>query len=183
MKYIIEHIELEMYEWCVIEYRHISKTVGKENLIFTNIKKGKEKLAGLGEIKEEPVNQLSLKNACLMEMDGKKTLGSKDKFDYLVFGGILGDHPPQGRTLKHFKDWKGEKRNLGTVQMSTDNAVMASKLIVEGAEFSKLNFKDEIEIPIEEGQSVIFPFRYLMINGKPFISDELVEYLKKTNEF
>jgi len=183
MKFIIEHLEPELYDWCLIEYRHISKAVGKDNLIFTNIKKGKDKLAGLGEVKEESVNNMNLKNACLMEMDGKQTLSSKDKFDSLVFGGILGDHPPQGRTLKHFKNWKGDKRNLGTEQMSTDNAVMVSKLIVDGADFSKLKFQDEIEIPIEEGQSVIFPFRYLIINRKPFISEELIEYLKKTEEF
>jgi len=183
MKYIIEHLEPEMYEWCVIEYRHISKAVGKENLIFTNIKEGKEKLEDLGEVKEESVNKLNLKNACLMEMDAENALSKSDKFGYLIFGGILGDHPPQGRTIKHFQNWKNEKRNLGKEQMSTDNAVMVSKLISEGNELSKLKFKDEIEIPIEEGQSVIFPFRYLIINRKPFVSEELVEYLKKTDEF
>jgi ribosome biogenesis SPOUT family RNA methylase Rps3 len=118
-----------------------------------------------------------------MEMDAEKPLNKSDKFDYIVFGGILGDHPPQGRTIKHFAGWKHEKRNLGKEQMSTDNAVMVSKLISEGNELSKLKFKDEIEIPVEEGQSVIFPFRYLIINGKPFVSEELVEYLKKTDEF
>jgi len=40
--YIIEHLEPKLFPWCMIEYKHISKTVGKSNLWFTNIKqKGK----------------------------------------------------------------------------------------------------------------------------------------------
>ena len=46
MKFIIEHLEPELYDWCLIEYEHISKIVGKENLIFTNINK-KYKNTGL----------------------------------------------------------------------------------------------------------------------------------------
>ena len=35
MKFIIEHLEDEVWEWCILEYRHMSEFVGKENLIFT----------------------------------------------------------------------------------------------------------------------------------------------------
>ncbi len=42
MKYIIEHLEPELFEWCLIEYEHISKLVNEDNLIFTNIKKQKD---------------------------------------------------------------------------------------------------------------------------------------------
>src|SRR3989344_4588506 len=37
--YIIEHLEQKLWPWCVIEYKHISKIAGKNNLWFTNIKK------------------------------------------------------------------------------------------------------------------------------------------------
>ena len=39
MKFIIEHLEKKLFEWCLIEYEHISKIVGKNNLIITNVKK------------------------------------------------------------------------------------------------------------------------------------------------
>ena len=43
--YIIEHLEPELYEWCLIEYKEISKIAGKENLWFSNINpKDKKKL-------------------------------------------------------------------------------------------------------------------------------------------
>src|SRR3989344_3965037 len=38
MKYIIEHTENKIYDWCCIEYKHISKLVGRNNLIFKNLK-------------------------------------------------------------------------------------------------------------------------------------------------
>ncbi|MBW3011979.1 hypothetical protein KY311_02255 [Candidatus Woesearchaeota archaeon] len=183
MKYVIEHLEPELYEWCIIEYRHISETVGKENLIFTNVKKDKEKLEPYGDVKEQSAQELNLSNPCLLDMDAEKQLSKDDDFDYLVFGGILGDHPPQQRTMKHFSAWKKETRNLGDKQMSTDTAVKVAKLIADGADFNELKFQDEIEIPTAEGESVIFPFRYLIIENKPFISKELIEYLKKKQDF
>ncbi len=44
MKFIIEHLEPELYPWCLIEYKHISKIVGKNNLIYTNINKEYKKI-------------------------------------------------------------------------------------------------------------------------------------------
>ena len=37
---------------------------------------------------------------CLLDLRGEKELGPEDSpvFDYVVFGGILGDHPPRDRT-------------------------------------------------------------------------------------
>ena len=49
MKFIIEHLENEVYEWCLIEYENMSKVVGKENLIFT--KTSSSKLKNLVKLK------------------------------------------------------------------------------------------------------------------------------------
>ena len=72
-----------------------------------------------------------------------------------------------------------ETRNLGKEQMPTDNAVYAAKLIAEGKRFEDIKFIDTIEIDIQKGLSVELPFRYVNINGKPLISEKLVEFLKK----
>ena len=42
MIYIIEHLEPKLWEWCILEYEHISQTVGKDNLWFTNIRDKEE---------------------------------------------------------------------------------------------------------------------------------------------
>lgn len=184
MKVIIEHLEKEISEWCFEEYKRISQIAGKENLIFTNVKKESHKIANFGEIKKESVLDLELKNSCLLDPWAKETLTCSEakKFDYFIFGGILGDNPPRKRTQK-LELLDCEKRNLGEKQMSTDTAVETVKIIIEGKELDKINFIDEPEIEIQKNESVILPYRYISENEKPKMSKEIMKILKRENEF
>jgi len=186
MKYIIEHLEPRLYKWCILEYKHISEIVRKNNLIFTNIKSGSDKLKGLGKIYRESIKELDLKRVCILDPFAEKILSFKDKekFDYLVFGGILGDFPMKKRTKKELSDKMNvEKRNLGKKQMSTDTAVYVAKGIIEGKKLEDFKFQDEIEVEIKEGESVILPFRYVVEKGKPILPKGFVEFLKKRKQF
>ncbi|MBI2654904.1 hypothetical protein HYX06_00575 [Candidatus Woesearchaeota archaeon] len=192
MKFIVEHLEPELYEWCLIEYGHISEIAGKENLIFTNIKnkKGGDKLKKYGTVYEKGISELNLNRICVLSQYASKTLAANDKnkFEYFVFGGILGDNPAKKRTDMIIKNLKNKKikfneRNLGSRQMPTDNAVYAAKKVLEGGKLSDLKFADELEIQINENESVILPFRYVVDNNKSIISKKLVEHLRKREEF
>lgn len=180
MKFIIEHLEPEVSEWCFIEYKHISRIIGKSNLIFTNI--FLEKLKKLGEVRKESVVSLNLNNVCVLDPSAKETLKPEDKFDYYVFGGILGDYPAQKRTkrLLSSKLKNVSLRNLSEKQMSTDTAVFVTKKILDGIE--DLKFIDEPEIVLKKGEieeRIKLPYRYVLKNNKPLIEKELIEYLKK----
>ncbi|MBW2977280.1 hypothetical protein KY331_00390 [Candidatus Woesearchaeota archaeon] len=182
MKYIIEHLEPELHEWCLLEYKHISEIVGKNNLIFTNVKDGADNLEGLGKVRKESIKELNFKRICILDPFAEKTLSNQDKekFDYLIFGGILGDYPMKKRTKAELSDKMDvEKRNIGKEQMSTDTAVYVVKGIIEGKKLEDFEFKDEIEIEIGEGESIQLPFRYVIINGKPLLPKGLIEHLKK----
>src|SRR3989344_7680674 len=186
MKYIIEHLEAELYPWCLIEYEQMSKYAGKKNLLFTKVpKKDHTKLKKYGEVLEKSVLELNLPKACLLDPKAKKILTPSDakKFDYCIFGGILGDHPEQGRTEKYLtsKLKNGEIRNLEKKQMSTDTAVIVTDLIIKGTPYEKLTFKDEPEVILNKGvidESVVLPYRYLIKDGKLVISKKLLAYLK-----
>jgi len=191
-KFIIEHLEAELYEWCLIEYKHISEIVGKENLIFTNIKNPQDavKLKKLGAVFEKNISELKFQDICVLSQYSKETLATNDKtkFKYFVFGGILGDNPAKKRTNDIIDELKKakinfEERNLGNVQMPTDNAVYAAKKILNGSKLSDLKFIDEVEIEINENESVTLPFRYIIDNNKLIISEKLVEHLRKRKEF
>ncbi len=192
MKFIIEHLEPKLYDWCLIEYEHISKIVGKNNLIFTNVNNKKEpnKLKKYGVIYNKSISELNLNNLCILSQYSKKTLKSTDKnnFEYFVFGGILGDNPAKKRTnilinkLKHSKV-KFQTRNLGSKQMPTDTAVFVAKKILDGKKLSDFKFVDELEIEINENESVVLPFRYVVDNNKVIINEKLVEYLRRRKEF
>lgn len=181
MKYIIELIS-PLSEWALIEYRHISKIVGKANLIFTNCPS--RMLKSLGKIQEQSITKLLQKNKtyCLLDPRAKIQLSPKDNFDFYIFGGILGDYPPQDRTQILSKKLKCAKRNLGKLQMSTDTAVLTAKTIVKDKiPYNKIQFIDSPRITIKSGfieESVILPYRYVKKGDKSVISPELVRYVK-----
>ena len=96
--FIIEHLEPRVYKWCRIEYAHISSFVGKKNLFFTNTKSAV--LRKLGKVNPKSVRKLHLEKACILDPEAKQTLTPSlaKKFNYFIFGGILGDDPPKERT-------------------------------------------------------------------------------------
>ena len=188
--YIIEHLEGRLWDWCLIEYKHISSFVGKDNLWITNVKrksKNTQILEQYAKVLKESVTQLNLSKVCVLDPEAPQTLTAPDaqKYAYFVFGGILGDDPPRKRTEPELtqKMKNIEVRNLGQKQMSTDNAVYVTQEIVKGQELKNLIFQDTIEIATGKGESVILPYHYRLLNGKPFLSSELVQYLIKKKGF
>ncbi len=193
MKFVIEHLEKRVWPWCLIEYESIKDIVGKEKLIFTNIKRRNKNLEKLGKCFKERFFKIVLekninpKKVCVFDPQAKKTISPNEakEFDYFVFGGILGDHPPKKRTKKELSPTlKGcIFRNLGKKQFPTDNAVLVVKKIIEGKKFKDLNFKDKLEIKINEIESVELPFRYMIEEEKPFIREKLLNYIKRKRKF
>ena len=181
--FIIEHLEPRLYKWCIMEYKHISAVVGKQNLWFTNVKSGA--LGSYGRAINQSVAGLNLKNACVLDPEAEKILCPGERFDYYIFGGILGDSPPQKRTkpglTARLKDCAA--RNIGNAQMSTDNAVYVVNQIAKGIPLHKLKFQDGLEIRVGKGESVILPYRYVLVQGKPLICRELKEHLKRRRVF
>ena len=181
--YIIEHLEQKLWEWCRIEYAHISEIVGREHCWFTSVSSAK--LASLGKVFPKSVTTLLLTKVCVLDPEAPVLLTPQDAqgFDYFIFGGILGNDPPEKRTKKELTlrfPYPVECRNIGPKQMSTDNAVAVVKEIFSGKKFAALSFQDGIEIDLKEGESIQFPYRYLLVNGRPLVSKELREYLRKT---
>ena len=192
MKFVIEHLEPELYKWCLIEYEHISKIIGKSNLIFTNMKNKKDikTLEKYGAVYEKSVSELKFGRICVLSQYSKKELAANDKnnFQYFVFGGILGDNPSKKRTntiinLLIKSKIKFETRNLGNKQMPTDVAVYVAKKILEGKKLEDFKFIDEVEVEINDNESVNLPFRYVINGNKLVINQKLVDYLRKRKEF
>jgi ribosome biogenesis SPOUT family RNA methylase Rps3 len=186
--YIIEHLEPRIYKWCLIEYKNISRIVGKDNLWFTNIKRKNKNLESLGKVIKESVSELNLKNACVLDPEAPKLLNPEEtkSFDYFIFGGILGDSPPKKRTTPELtsKIKNAEARNIGKEQFSTDNAVLVVKEIAENHKrFDEIKFIDTLTIKINDVESIDLPYRYPIVKDKPQISEELVKFLKRKRGF
>jgi ribosome biogenesis SPOUT family RNA methylase Rps3 len=185
MKYIIEHLDKRLYLWNEIEYKHASKIVGRNNIIFTNLnKKQQEKLSAFGAVKREKAEDLGLAKVCILDPLAKETLEPKDakQFDYLVIGGLLGDFKIDGKTKK-LLTFKAERRNLGKKEMPTDTAVLAAKMIVDGMPLEKIRFQDGISIDLREGEAIDLDYRYILKDGKPILAPGFVDFLKKRKTF
>lgn len=185
--YIIEHLEPELWEWCLIEYKHISEHVGRDNLWFTNIKKKDiSKLENYGKVFTESVRAIKIDKACILDPESPTILTPQDskQFDYFVFGGILGDHPPRKRTEVELTAFLPglPTRNIGKEQLSTDNAVFVVSEIVNGKEFKDMKFQQGTEIEIDDIQSTILPFSYPIVDGKPHMSQDLIKYIIKKDK-
>ncbi|MFH1711561.1 MAG: SAM-dependent methyltransferase [Nanoarchaeota archaeon] len=182
--YIIEHLEPKLGRWVLIEYKHISKIIGKRNLWFTNIKHRSKKLERLGKCFSQSVKDMKLEKACILDPEAKQLLTPSEskRFNYFIFGGILGDYPPKKRTKKELTNqlnFKAKARNIGKKQMSTDNAIYTVSQIAKGKKFKDLEFKYNLSLKMNKYLTLELPYLYNIVKGKPLISKELVTFLKR----
>ena len=185
LTFVIEHLETEMGKWLLFEYEHASEIVGKNNLLFTNVKKENEKLAfsKLGAVEEKSAAEIFNPEKVIV-LDPKAELPLKHE-DFagkkaVIIGGILGDHPPKGRTSKLLtKNFpKATVRNIGRAQFTIDGAVYVAKLISEGTPPEKIPAKKGLSIKLNEYMEVHLPYAYPLKDGRPVISQKLIAYLR-----
>jgi len=182
--FVIEHLEPEIGRWLCIEYAHASTIVGRDKLIFTNIKNKTDMqiLSELGTVKEESFAEL-FKPADIIILDprAKEILKSEDFRDKraVIVGGILGDHPPRGRTRKLITSRVPDAiaRNIGKGQFSIDGAIYIAKMVYEGVRLEDIPIKRGIHIRLDERAEIYLPYVYPIRDGKPLISEELIKYL------
>jgi len=197
MKYVMEHMEEELFEWSALEYSHFVHQVGADKALITNLDVGKlspreqgilsrvphpipshvilkESVRDLGFIRENPAR------VCLLDEKGHEVLSPTDAdlFDYVVFGGILGDDPPKDDS-KVLRDLEFTCRNLEAEQMTMDTAAIVSYRILEGkTPISSLSFISRPDFNISKNESVNIPFRYLASDhdpAKPLVAPGIVK--------
>ncbi|CAG8469275.1 9829_t:CDS:2 [Cetraspora pellucida] len=208
-KYVIEHMEDNLHEWCILEYCHISTFIPTSNLYFTNISKDTE--STLLDIKSlqganfftNHIIDLNLKKdkICLLDPSAKDILKPEDGnyFEYFLFGGILGDDPPRDRTCE-LRKHGFQTRSLGDLQMTTDTAINVTKRVIEDrVVIDQIPYIDFPEIKLSIKESVVMPFRYITIphpnkstlqtttdelklNLVPLLPEGMIELLKKDGD-
>ena len=183
--FVIEHLEPRLSEWVLIEYEHASMIVGRENLAFTNVKRGFKALERLGKVYRESVVELfDREDIIVLDPKAEELLEPSD-FDHVravVVGGILGDHPPKGRTFKLItsKMKRARARSLGDCQFSIDGAVYMALKVASGVRLSEIPVAKSLTLKCGDLE-IHLPFCYPLVNGKPVISPKLIDYLLRTD--
>jgi len=184
---IIEHLEEGITPWILLEYRHISRFYGSECVIFTNMP---AKYHGIirkyGTPLEESIvdiigrNAIKAEDVIILDPSSPKelTYDILSKARYVVIGGILGDHPPKKRTWEYISSRLGHVAayNIGKGQYSIDGAVYYIYYMYVNKSMDGYKYVDGLALETPSG-IIHLPFRYPMVDGKPFISEELVYYI------
>lgn len=181
---VISHHEEGVSEWLSFEYKHAAELWG--DTVFTNVRtiEEKERLAILGRCFEDGfAHYLKGKRYIVLDPLAAEPLKTEDFADAsaVVVGGILGYEKPKGRT-KELITSKAEDaivRNLGRKQLSIDTAALVGKMISLGSSLDEIEITDSVEIQIDEGESVVLPYGYVVVEEKVIITPGLVEYLSK----
>jgi len=183
---VIEHLEDVVSPWLFYEYKHSAEIYPK--LLITNVKDTLERI-----VLSEYCNVISLsivdipfKKVIVLDPLAEKPLTQNDfKDSVVVVGGILGNHPPQGRTKELLSSkLECETRTLGEGQFPIDSAVYIASMIKKGKSIDSIDFVEgfQIKIPGEYERIIELPYRYPIVNGKVFISEELLKYIKEELE-
>jgi ribosome biogenesis SPOUT family RNA methylase Rps3 len=184
IKFIIEVCEPFISNWLLLEIKHSSIIVGKDKLLITNVKENYvQYLSKYGNVSSSSIIDLKDLHDKIIILDplADLTLTPEEASNHmLVIGGILGDDPPRGRTFKYItsKLPNCKARNLGKKQFSIDGAIYIAKLINEGKKMEEIPIMENLVIKVDEFHEIILPYVYPLVNNKPLISDELIEYLK-----
>ncbi|MHC1637022.1 MAG: hypothetical protein ACXQTU_02500 [Candidatus Nezhaarchaeales archaeon] len=183
--YVIEHLEPRLSRWVLIEYEHASIIIGKENLAFTNVVRGAKRLQRLGRVYEKSAVKLfDNEETIVLDPKADKLLEPSDFEDakVVVIGGILGDHPPRGRTfsLLTSKMKKAKARSLGDCQFSIDGSIYMAFKVSQGLRLSDIPIARSLTLKCGSLE-IHLPFCYPLVNGKPVISPKLLDYLLETD--
>jgi len=182
--FVIEHLEPEIGKWLLFEYEHASEIAGKNRLMFTNIKKEEWRrlLSRFGMVEEKSAAQI-FNHEKVIVLDPKAELPlTPEDFagkEAVIVGGILGDHPPKGRTRKLLTTRfpKAAARNIGKSQFSIDGAVYVARLVSEGKPLEAIPVQRGLSLKLNQYGEVYLPYAYPLQDGKPVISKKLVAYL------
>lgn len=184
-------------EWVILEYSQIIRDVGRENLILTSLPESTteadipQQLKDLGLIwtTDECVTidgGLKKDSVCLLDPAAEEDLFPQDsqKFEYFVFGGILGSHPRVDRTGILREKYGFAGRRLGELQMTTDTAIRTTKIIIEKqTDFKDIRFIDYPEIRFNKYESTEMPFRYVLdVEGNPVLPKGMLDLIKHDAE-
>ncbi|TFY79860.1 hypothetical protein EWM64_g4153 [Hericium alpestre] len=146
-------------------------------------------------------HEVPLSKVCLLDPKAESELEPEDgdgRFEWFLFGGILGDDPPRDRTAE-LRVLGFPSRRLGPVQMTTDTALGVTKIVVEKKipldeipyvvclisprhrdEPLTLVVQDQPTITFNARESVEMPFRYIAdAKGEPRLPPGMKEHLQE----
>jgi len=135
---------------------------------------------GVLELINESPESLRIEQVCLLDPKAPSELSPEDgdgRFQWFLFGGILGDDPPRDRTAE-LRVMGFPTRHLGPIQMTTDTALgVTKKVVCDKVPLDKIPYIDYPTITFSPKESVEMPFRYIADGQEPLLPPGMRELL------
>jgi ribosome biogenesis SPOUT family RNA methylase Rps3 len=174
----IEHLESELSRWILAEYKNSFKIAGSI-LMITGVE-----IEGLPSSRKRFHELIDPSKVIILDPQASQVLTHEDlqRFEAVVIGGILGSHPPLGRTKKLLSDKfpEAEKRNIGRYQFPIDGAVYVVMEMLRGRRLEDIKIALGLVLRRRIGEFehlIELPYAYPLIDDKPLISDEVIKIL------
>ncbi|KAF8961437.1 SAM-dependent RNA methyltransferase [Flammula alnicola] len=203
--YVIEHMEEDedttkaIPPWVELEYAHMRMLAGPDaHVQFTSLSQSSCNFlnSAFASTSGRSLSKFSchrdgvldlmkkagmpLEKVCLLDPKAEKELSPEDddgRFQWFLFGGILGDDPPRDRTAE-LRVRGFPTRHLGPVQMTTDTALGVTKLVVnDHIPLNKIPYVDHPTIKFNAKESVEMPFRYIADGNEPILPPGMKKHL------
>jgi len=188
--FIIEVLEPFVSKWMLLELQHVSMLVGYENLWVTRVRRKceREVLARVSSrVYRESVVELEEKLASeygrllVLDPSAEEALSPRDFSEgrtVVVIGGIMGAHPPLGRTRSELtqKLRKPTPRNLGGLQLTIDGAAYVAREVCCGKELRDLELLRGLTMHTRLG-TLQLPYAYPMRDGVPVVAPGEIDYI------
>lgn len=194
---VVEHLEEHFSRWLALEYRHSLELSGG-CLAVTNAGGFCDRVSSLvGERRcfRDSITTLrgvlynNPERVIVLDPRAEKPLkpGEAAEAEAIVVGGILGDHPPRGRTwellTRRAVELGMKQRNIGPEQFSIDGAVYVALEIARGRRLEEIRTVSSPSFTIRDPLygsewEVTLPFAYPLAGGKPLLAPGLLELLR-----
>lgn len=185
-----------MSPWMMSEYGYVIKLFknGGSSVLFTNVKsqRAREVLREMGaDVTESSVADLVIRGLlrCPLVLDPKagEPLRPEDlaKTDSVIIGGIMGEHPPKGRTFREITSRltpRAMARNLGRYQLTIAGAAYVLKRVAEGARLESLDIRFGLKFTISVGGYEVIielPYAFPYEGGKPVLPENYLEVVAR----
>jgi len=185
MQFVIEHLEPRLSDWLFMEYSSAAEIAGKD-LLITNVQRASDyrRLSRITRVEKRSARELFRpEEIVVLDPRARRALSPEDLREKaaILIGGILGNDPPLGRTRELLvkKLPRAMVRHIGRHQFAIDGSVYVARQVSQGRRLEEIPVLVELEIPLAQGCSVILPYAFPLVKGRPLISRDLIEYLKR----
>lgn len=196
MKVVVEHLEECLSPWLMSEYDYVVKLFkdSGKRVLFTNVKspRAQKALSELGaDVTESSVVDLvasnSIRHPVVLDPRAREALSREDlaSTDAVIIGGIMGGHPPRGRTFCEITSKlypRARARNLGKYQLTIAGAAYVLKRVAEGIKLESLDIRFGLKFAVLIGSyevTVELPYAFPYENGRLVLPENYVEIVAK----